>query len=168
MRVLGIDPGLGVTGYGCVALAAGHREPALVEAGVVRLRREEPLADRLAQLFDELAALLEELRPDLVAVEQVFNRSLHGKTSILMGHARGVMLLAGRRHGAPLEELVATEVKRAVAGNGHASKEQVQLAVQAQLRLPRRPEPHDVADALAIALCAARRLQAPIFTAAAH
>ncbi len=103
--------------------------------------------------------MLEELAPDLVVVEKIFSHYRHVRTSILMGHARGVVLLAAQRRGIETDELAATEVKKAIAGNGHATKQQMQLSVMSQCGLTTLPHPPDVADAIAIALCAARRLQ---------
>lgn len=161
MRILGIDPGLKLTGYGCVDLredANGRvEEPVLVEAGVLRLKPNESMAQRLNQLHEDLCEVLEELKPQHMVVEQLYSHYKHVRTSILMGHARGVVLLAGQSRGITIAELAATEVKKAIAGNGHASKRQVQLAVMNQCGLPEPPEPPDVADAIAIAICAARR-----------
>jgi crossover junction endodeoxyribonuclease RuvC len=161
VRILGIDPGLQLTGYGCVDLKPRANEPLLVEAGVLRLKSRASLAFRLTQLHDDLCSLLEELRPDVMVVEKLFSHYRHARTAIIMGHARGVVLLAGEARGIQLDELAATEVKRAVTGNGHASKMQVQRAVMDQCGLQRMPQPPDVADAIAIALCAARRIGAP-------
>ena len=158
MRVLGIDPGLNVTGYGCVGLAEGQHEPKLIEAGVLRLKSKTPMAFRLVQLHHDLGDLLEQLQPDLMVVEQLFSHYRHVRTSILMGHARGVVLLAAQLKGVALDELLPTEVKKAITGHGHASKLQMQQAVMSQCRLSELPSPPDVADAIAIALCATRRL----------
>lgn len=158
MRILGIDPGLQITGYGCVDVSNGTIEPALVEAGVLRLKAKAPMPQRLAQLHDDLLQLIDELRPDVMAVEQLFSHYRHVRTGILMGHARGVVLLAGELRNLSIEELAVTEVKRAITGSGHAGKHQVQRAVMMQCKLRELPEPPDVADAIAIALCAARRL----------
>lgn len=158
MRILGIDPGLQLTGYGCVDVSNGTIEPALVEAGVLRLKAKAPMPQRLAQLHDDLLQLIDELRPDVMAVEQLFSHYRHVRTGILMGHARGVVLLAGELRNLSIEELAVTEVKRAITGSGHAGKHQVQRAVMMQCSLREVPEPPDVADAIAIALCAARRL----------
>jgi crossover junction endodeoxyribonuclease RuvC len=158
MRILGIDPGLQLTGYGCVDLRPRSHEPALIEAGVLRLKPKASLAFRLAQLKDDLDALLEELKPEVLVVEKLFSHYRHARTAIIMGHARGVVLLAGQARGLRIEELAPTEIKRAVTGNGHASKNHVQRAVMKQCGLRQLPEPPDVADAIAIALCAARRL----------
>lgn len=162
MRFLGIDPGLRITGYGCVEPRDGGMDFGLVEAGVVRLQsiragKTVPVADRLLELHTDVAAIIERLRPDAVAVEQVFAHYKHPATAIAMGHARGVILLAVRGAGLRLVELKPNAIKKFLTGHGHASKEQMQAGVQARLRLPTRPEPPDVADAIAIALCAASR-----------
>jgi crossover junction endodeoxyribonuclease RuvC len=158
VRILGIDPGLNLTGYGCVDLADDAREPVLVEAGVFKLASRTPMPHRLGQLYDDLTSLLDELRPDRMVVEKLFSHYRHVRTAILMGHARGVVLLAGQSRGVVLDELAATEVKKALTGNGHATKSQMQQAVMAQCGLAEPPNPPDVADAIAIALCAARRI----------
>ncbi len=158
MRFLGIDPGLRITGYGCV-----DGDTSLVEAGVFRLTSQRageriPIADRLVELHTDLCDLLTRLRPEAVAVEAVFAHYKHPATAIAMGHARGVILLAARSAGLRLVELRPNEIKKFLTGHGHASKEQMQGAVQARLRLAAPPEPPDVADAIAMALCAASRL----------
>jgi crossover junction endodeoxyribonuclease RuvC len=157
MRILGIDPGLHLTGYGCVDLIEGQAEPELVEAGVLRLARKQPMVYRLGQLHDDLMELLDELSPDEMVVEKLFSHYRHVRTAILMGHARGVVLLAGQQRGIRVGELSATEVKKAITGTGHATKHQMQQAVMTQCGLAEAPQPPDVADAIAIALCAARR-----------
>lgn len=163
MRVLGVDPGLRITGYAALDVddeSTGRRrvDPALVEAGFVRLRQDQSIADRLVELERDLAAVIERLRPTHACVEKLFSHYKRPVTAAIMGHGRGVALLVCRRAGLELMELNATEVKRAVVGAGHASKEQVQRAVQAQFRLAEAPSPPDVADAIAIACAAARRL----------
>ncbi|MGB0766444.1 MAG: crossover junction endodeoxyribonuclease RuvC [Phycisphaeraceae bacterium] len=158
MRILGIDPGLRLTGFGVVEVRPGAIEPALVEAGVFKLNGKLSVADRLAQLSEDLAGVIGEVKPDRLAVEKIYSHYAHPRTAIVMAHARGVILLCAIRAGLTIEELAATEVKKALTGNGHASKEQMQLAVQAQFRLPEPPSPPDVADAIAIAACHARRV----------
>ena len=158
MRILGIDPGLSITGYGCVDLVDGSAEPTLVEAGVFRLARKKPMTYRLGQLFEDLSALLEELEPDRMVVEKLFSHYRHVRTSILMGHARGVVLLAGQLRGIEVGELAATEVKKSITGHGHATKLQMQRTIMHQCGLAELPDPPDVADAIGIALCAARRI----------
>jgi len=156
--VCGIDPGLGITGYAVVRARDGA--VAVLDAGVCRLDARLPLPDRLVQLEADLTALLNEHRPAVVAVEELYAHYRHPRTAILMGHARGVILLAAGRGGIPVRAYGATQVKRYLTGNGHAGKGQIQRAIQATLGLVKLPEPPDVADALAIALCAAADLQA--------
>jgi crossover junction endodeoxyribonuclease RuvC len=158
MRILGIDPGLSLTGYGCVDCLPNALEPKLVEAGVFRLQAKTSMHHRLGQLFEDLTQVLDELNPDVMVVEKLFTHYKHVRTGILMAHARGVVLLAGQLKGVQIEELAVTEVKRAIAGNGHASKQQMQHAVMLQCNLKQPPNPPDVADAIAIALCALRRM----------
>lgn len=167
MRILGIDPGLKFTGYACVeeARSDGRRtsrigaDATLVEGGIIRLQPKTPVADRLCELDRDLREIMERLNPDVVSVEKLYAHYKHPLTAIIMGHARGVVLLNIRQRGLPVVELAATEVKKSLTGNGHASKAQVQAGVQAQLGLASIPEPADVADAIAIALCAMRRVR---------
>lgn len=165
MRVLGVDPGLRLTGYACVEVRGdGDRRSvsagegvALIEAGVIRLNAKHSVSQRLVELDEDLRAVIERLRPGTVAVEKLYSHYKHPTTAAIMGHARGVVLLAICRADLVLVELGATAVKKSLTGHGHASKSQVQRAVQAQLGLAGAPEPADVADAIAIALCAVRR-----------
>ncbi len=157
VRILGIDPGLRLTGYAVVEAAPGRWDPGLVEAGVIRLDAEASVERRLVQLRDDLREVLDELKPDRAAVETLFAHVKHPRTAILMGHARGVILMELAGAGLPIQQLTATAVKKSLTGGGHASKGQVQKAVQSQLGLAELPTPFDVADAIAIALCAGRR-----------
>ncbi|RMD66573.1 MAG: crossover junction endodeoxyribonuclease RuvC [Planctomycetota bacterium] len=156
-RVLGVDPGSAVTGYALVEVAAQDERPRLVEAGVVRLPRRAPLAQRLVELERDLTELIDRLEPEQVAVEAIFSHVKRPRSAIVMGHARGVMLLVAARAGKPLCECAPAAVKRSLTGNGQASKATVQRAAQAQLGLAAPPTPHDVADAIAVALTAVRR-----------
>jgi len=153
-RVLGIDPGLNITGYGAVAFGRG--EPRILEAGTIRTSEKAPLPRRIAQIHADVAALLAELRPDAVAIENLYAHYKHPRTSILMAHARGAIMLAAEQAGIAVRNLPATKVKKSLTGNGHASKQQMQRAIQALCRLDALPQPADVADAIAIALCAGR------------
>lgn len=159
MRVLGIDPGLRITGYGCIE--GEPLRPAVVEAGVIRLvggaGPAPPVADRLLELERDLVDLLDRVRPEVVAVESVFTNARFPGAAIVMAHARGVVLLATRRAGLELVELAPRSVKQAMTGSGRATKEQMQLAVQGLFSLPSLPTPADVADALAIAVTAGAR-----------
>jgi crossover junction endodeoxyribonuclease RuvC len=154
VRVLGIDPGLRLTGYACVQ---GADASEVIEAGVFRLSARKSVGDRLVELSNDLRDVIERLRPQVVAVEKLYAHYKHPTTAAIMGHARGVVLLHIRHANLHLVELGATEVKKSLTGNGHASKQQMQAAVQVQLGLAACPEPPDVADAIAIALCCLRR-----------
>lgn len=163
MRILGIDPGLRLTGFACLEAARQSRTLAganLIEAGVIRLNGKRSVAERLVELDEDLGAIIERVRPSVLAVEKLYAHYAHPTTAIVMGHARGVVLLRAQRAGLGLVELGATEVKKSLTGNGHASKSQMQESVKMQLGLTARPEPADVADAIAIALCALRRTAA--------
>jgi len=151
MRILGIDPGLQRTGYGLIDVAAG--DAALVEAGVVRADARKTLEARLKEIYDGVSGVLGEFRPDVAVVEELFSTYSHPKTAILMGHARGVIFLAAAEAGVPVVSYAPNRIKQAVTNSGHADKQQVQRAVQAAFRLAKPPQPPDVADALAIALC---------------
>jgi len=151
MRILGIDPGLQLTGYGVIE--SHPLRPKLIDGGVIRLDAKTPIASRLVELERELEEIRKEHRPDVFAVEMLYAHYNHPRTAILMAHARGVILLVAARHGLPIHELAANRVKQAVSGHGHASKEKMQRAVQSIFGLKEPPEPPDVADALAVAIC---------------
>ena len=153
-RVLGVDPGLNITGYGVVDL--GGPDPRIIEAGTITTDSKATMAERIGQIHDDLVELLSECKPDLVAIEQLYAHYKHPRTAVLMAHARGAILLAAHHAGVAVRDLPATKVKKSITGNGHASKLQVQRAVQAAFNLTDLPEPPDVADALAIALCGGR------------
>ena len=157
IRVIGIDPGLNVTGYGIVV--CGADEVKLLEAGVIRVPRShgESLPQRLESLFVELRRVIEEFDPQAMCLEEVYSHADYPRTAILMGHARGVICLAARLAGIPVLSFSAKRVKQSVTGNGNASKLQVQRAVQSYFSLHRVPYPPDVADALAVAMCYANR-----------
>jgi crossover junction endodeoxyribonuclease RuvC len=156
MRILGIDPGLRLTGYGVIDYHP--LKPVLIDGGVIRLTEKTPVAARLLELETELDAILAEHRPDVCAVEQLYAHYAHPRTAILMGHARGVVLLCATRRGVRTEEYPANRIKQSVTGHGHAGKHQMQLAIQAIWKLAQVPEPPDVADALGIALCCGREM----------
>ena len=152
--MLGIDPGLNITGYAVLEFAG--REPAIVEAGTIRTSDKDTLARRIEQIHADLSVLLAELKPDAAAIEQLYAHYKHPRTAILMAHARGVIMLACQNAHVSVRNLPATHVKKSLTGNGHASKMQMQRSIQAICRLKDLPEPPDVADAIAIALCAGR------------
>jgi len=151
VRILGVDPGLNTTGYGVIEIAQGAVR--LCEAGVVRSKARGPLANRLGEIYTGLSEVVSSLRPTTMALEQLYSHYDRPRTAILMGHARGVICLAGQQAGLEVLHYASTQVKKILTGNGRAPKAQMQRAIQQELRLDRCPEPHDVADALAIALC---------------
>jgi len=151
MKVLGIDPGLRISGYAVIEFY--ERSIRLLDAGTIKLDSKLALAQRLGQLYTDVTALLAEQQVDIMAVEELYAHYKHPRTAILMGHARGVFLLAACEHGIEVAGFAATRVKKSLTGNGRASKQQIQRAVQSQLNLAKLPVPADVADALAIAMC---------------
>jgi len=150
MLVLGIDPGLATTGYGLVEGDGQRLE--LVAYGVVRTPAKTPIARRLLQLHDELAEILRQYRPDEAAVEELFF-STNARTAIVVGEARGVVILTLAEAGVPIAEYTPLQVKQAITGYGQADKAQVQQMVSLLLNLRYVPQPDDAADALAISVC---------------
>jgi crossover junction endodeoxyribonuclease RuvC len=153
-RILGIDPGLQVTGY--AVLESAPRGPVVCEAGVIRSsegREPSDMAKRLRSLYNGLVEVIDQFRPQVVVVEQLYAHYEHPRTAVLMAHARGVIFLAAAQQDLPVISYNATRIKKTVTGNGRAPKDQVQRTVQRELGLAQVPEPPDVADALAAALC---------------
>lgn len=149
--VVGIDPGLKITGYGVVRPQDG--QVVLVEGGVLRSDTKAPLERRLHQLHEQLHEVLRSFPPTVVAVEDLYSQYAHPRTAILMGHARGVVYLAAAEAGAEVVAYPPALVKRSLTGNGRAPKDQVGRTVAHLLHLAEPPEPEDVTDALALALC---------------
>jgi crossover junction endodeoxyribonuclease RuvC len=160
LRVIGIDPGLNITGYGVMECRNGGVR--LLEAGVIRPARArgDNLPARLESLHKGLAEVMAEFHPRTMCLEEVYSHTSYPRTSILMGHARGVICLAARQAGVAVVNISAKRIKQSVTGNGSASKAQVQRAVQQAFSLGRVPQPPDVADALAAGLCYAYSLKA--------
>jgi len=148
--VLGIDPGTAITGYGVVR---GERlgTPSLIECGVIRTSAREPLATRLHEIYEGIAELIRTHKPDAIAVEDVFYAH-NVRTTVVLGHARGVILLAGQQAGLSIVEFPPAQIKKTVVGNGAATKSQVQFMVTRLLRLKTAPSPADAADGVAAAL----------------
>jgi crossover junction endodeoxyribonuclease RuvC len=189
LRILGIDPGLNITGYGVLecgcatgsASASGRNMSAtgsasatgattmhsmvpglsssangqlrLCEAGVVRGKSRRSLTDRLVEIHAGVADVIASLNPSVMAIEELYSHYNRPRTAILMGHARGVICLAAAEAGIPVIHYSATQIKKILTGAGRASKSQVQRAIQRELALTEVPDPPDVADALAVALC---------------
>jgi crossover junction endodeoxyribonuclease RuvC len=150
MRIFGIDPGSGRTGYGCVE-SDGSRHH-LVSCGALTSPARAPFPERLLSIYDGLALLLERHRPDCVAIEDIFH-ARNVRSALTLGHARGVALVAATRAGVPIAAYAPAEIKRAVVGYGRADKQQIQRMIKLLLGLDAPPAPHDAADALAVAIC---------------
>lgn len=148
MIVLGIDPGTAVTGYGVVR---GGATPSLIECGVIRTSADATLPGRLKDIFDGVSELIERHGPDVLAVEDAFH-ARNVRTTLVLGHARGVVLLAGERAGIHVSEYSPALIKKTVVGRGAATKEQVQFMVARLLHLKTAPRPADAADGVACAL----------------
>ena len=161
--ILGIDPGLNTTGYGVIETPVDGKvrlgvrlkerlKVRLLEAGVVR-SRSDILAEKIREIYDGVREILTAFVPDAMALEELYSHYDRPQTAILMGHARGAICLAAVQSGVPVHPYSATKIKKLLTGSGHAPKDQMQRAIQLELHLPRIPEPPDVADALAVALC---------------
>ncbi|HPP53372.1 MAG TPA: crossover junction endodeoxyribonuclease RuvC, partial [Thermoguttaceae bacterium] len=150
-RVLGVDPGLNITGYGVLEVSPGG--PRLIEAGIVRGGDRGEIARRVEAIWEGVTEVIAAFEPTALALEALYAHYKHPRTALLMGHARGVICLAGAQAGIPVVSYSATQVKRILTGSGRADKGQVQRAIQRELGLAQLPQPADVADALAVALC---------------
>jgi crossover junction endodeoxyribonuclease RuvC len=159
--VLGIDPGTATTGYGVVQ-GDGLGLVSLVECGVIRTRPRDPLAARLREIYDGVAELVARHQPNVLSVEDVFYAK-NVRTTVVLGHARGVVLLAGQQAGVDIYEIPPAEIKKAVVGTGAATKEQVQFMLTRLLRLKSAPQPADAADGVAAALACVMGVRGPTF-----
>jgi crossover junction endodeoxyribonuclease RuvC len=150
-RIVGVDPGLNITGYAVIEKRLGKL--ALIEAGMVRGRARGDLAARLQEIHDGIRDVIASFSPGILAIEELYSHYERPRTAILMGHARGVICLAATQAGIPVRSYPSTQVKRMLTGNGRAPKAQMQQAICHEFGLSAPPEPPDVADAMAIALC---------------
>jgi len=150
MRILGIDPGLDATGYGVIEEKADFA--VVAEAGIIKTSYKDGLAERLNIIYSQIDDLIAETRPDVCAVEKLYSHYKHPMTAILMGHARGALLLACSKRNVKVIDYPAKTVKRAVTGNGNASKLQVQRVVNRLLKLDNGSRPFDLTDALALCI----------------
>lgn len=150
-RILGIDPGLNITGYSVLDTVGNQFE--IVEGGIVRSNRRDSMGDRLREIHDGLTEVIQRLKPDCAGLEELYSHYANPTTAIIMGHARGVICLACAENDVAVHPYAATQIKKIMTGNGRAPKVQVQQAVAHQLNLATIPEPADVADAAAIAIC---------------
>ena len=147
---VGFDPGLDIVVF--AVMQATNDAPVILEAGVIRTQAGE-LPQRLLQIHSQVLQLLQQYQPRAVAIEELYSHYAHPRTAILMGHARGVILLASQLCQVATHSYAATQIKKTLTGHGQAPKEQMQHAIQREFNLPQLPEPPDVADALAVALC---------------
>lgn len=155
-----MDPGFGITGYGLIQLnSGGEGEPRLLEAGCIRTEKKKTLSQRLLEIHQQLTEILAEFAPIAVAIEDTYSLSAFPKSGIYIGHAQGIILLAAAQRKVPVFHYYPLQVKKSISGNGNATKNQIQKMVQALLKLKETPRPDDVADALAVALCHARRMR---------
>jgi crossover junction endodeoxyribonuclease RuvC len=162
--VLGIDPGTACTGYGVIkGDGPGMGLVSLVECGVIRTRARDPLASRLHEIYEGVAELLARHHPDALSVEDVFYAK-NVRTTVVLGHARGVVLLAGQQAKVEIHELPPAEIKKAIVGTGAATKEQVQFMLTRLLRLKTAPEPSDAADGVAAAFAGLMASRVPTLT----
>ncbi len=150
-RYLGIDPGLNRTGYALIERTS--RGPVLREGGVIQSTRSLTLHQRVHEIGTGIRDVIAELKPEIVAIEQVFSNAVNVRSSLLLAHARGAILMTIVEAGIPVIHYTPAEIKRLLTGSGKAPKDQIQHAIKAELRLLEIPEPNDVADASAVALC---------------
>jgi crossover junction endodeoxyribonuclease RuvC len=154
---VGVDPGLGITGYGVIEVKRGATR--VIEAGTITSKRSLPMEKRLAEIYAGLTEVFKEFAPRSVIIEDLYSHYKHPKTAIIMGHARGAVFLGAANLGIPVQSYGATRIKKSLTGNGRASKIQMQKMIKIKLGLPGIPEPPDVADALAVALCHINQLK---------
>ena len=152
MRIIGIDPGTGILGFGVIDAKGG--KTTLVTAGVITTLAHTPLADRLEEIYLELTNIIAETKPDMMAIEQLFFAQ-NVTTAMSVAHARGVAMLTGKQAKLPIEEYTPLQIKQSLTGYGKANKKQVQEMVRIQLGLKDVPKPDDCADALAAAIMCA-------------
>ncbi len=151
MRIIGIDPGTAICGYGIIDVVGNKLN--VVHYGAIFTDKSLEAAERLLIIHRELTGLIEEYKPQVIAVEELFFNK-NAKTVIAVGQARGVVLMTGQQHGLSVCEFTPIQVKLSVVGYGRATKEQVTYMVQRLLNIKEKPKPDDVADALAVAICA--------------
>lgn len=150
MRILGIDPALNITGYGVLEVV--NNRLFVIEAGIIQTSIKQLLSQRLNRIYRGLITLISESKPDVMVLEKIYAHYHHPTTAYILGHARGVICLAGAEMKIPLVEYAATRVKKAIVGRGLASKGQIQRMVAGLLNLNKLPKYSDVTDALALAI----------------
>ncbi len=159
MRILGLDPGIAIVGWGVIDSANFKYKPVAYDSIMTAAGLE--VEERLSQIYDALSEIIEKYRPEVMAVEELFWNT-NQKTGIVVAEARGVILLCAKKHGLPIFEYTPLQVKQSVVGYGRAEKRQVIAMVTALLNLPKPPKPDDTADALALAVCHANVGASPL------
>lgn len=158
MRIIGIDPGTGILGFGVIDAKKG--KTTLVTAGVITTPAHTPLPDRLEEIYNGLTEIIQETKPDIMAIEQLFFAQ-NVTTAMSVSHARGVAMLTGKQAKLPIEEYTPMQIKQTMTGYGKATKKQMQEMVRMQLGLSEVPKPDDCADALATAIMCAFMTRVP-------
>ena len=156
MRILGIDPGTGILGFGVIEVVKGKSK--LIDAGVVRTPAHTPLDERLVDIYDSLTQIIAETKPDHMSIEKLFFAQ-NVTTAISVSHARGVAMLAGKQAGMTIYEYTPLQIKQGITGYGRATKKQIQEMVKVILNLKEIPKPDDCADAIAAALLHAQTMR---------
>ena len=151
MVIVGIDPGLHITGYGI--LKSIDRNPNVLEAGIIKTDDKDSFAEKLMELFTETGKIIEQFKPDYIAVEELYSHYVHPRTAIIMAHARGIIFLLAAKNGVPVVSYASTRIKKSLTGNGRATKNQMQRMIKSTLKLAQDVYSPDTADALAVALC---------------
>ncbi len=151
MIIVGIDPGLQITGYGI--LISRGAEVKVAEAGVIKTEKRDLFENKIKEIYSELGKIIKQFQPDYFAVEELYSHYVHPKTAIVMGHARGVVFLQAAINSIPVVSYASTRIKKSLTGNGRASKDQVQKMIKVALNLKENIYSPDTADALAVALC---------------
>lgn len=159
MRIIGIDPGTGILGFGVIDVKKG--KTTLVTAGVITTPAHTPLPDRLEEIYNGLTEIIHETKPDIMAIEQLFFAQ-NVTTAMSVSHARGVAMLTGKQANLPIEEYTPMQIKQTMTGYGKATKKQMQEMVRMQLGLSEVPKPDDCADALATAIMCAFMTRVPL------
>jgi len=151
MIILGIDPGLQITGYGI--LKSNGYEIGVIEAGIIKTNLKDSFENKLGEIFSEIGKIIKQYRPDYVAIEELYSHYAHPKTAIIMGHARGTVFLQASQSGTPIVSYASTRIKKSLTGNGRASKSQMRKMIKSTLGLRDELFSPDTADALAAAIC---------------
>jgi len=151
LTIIGIDPGLRITGYAVLRYNGGL--PAILDAGILKTKAKDTFENRIKELYDGLNEVVDEYKPDTMAVEKLYSHYKHPQTAVIMGHARGAIFLCAAKYKIPVESYASTRIKKSLTGNGRASKLQMQRSVKNIFKMKELPKPPDVADAIAAALC---------------